>query len=486
MSEDANDIAARDVKGKRKSLSPEPKVSTSNGTSTLSKKQRQNGSNASSSTLGLPLQALPNASRYQRSLMHRDTISFVVLTPYTNFLLTASIDGHVKFWKKQESGIEFVKHYRAHLAPVVGLCCSADGMLAASISTDGTAKVYDVTNFDLINMIKLPFAPRACCWVHKRGRADSVLAISEEGTSKIYLYDGRGGDSPASVIESIHRAPCHLLAYNEPANCVVSADVSGMVEYWTPSEPYEAPKNKGLWEYKSGTDLFDFKKSKSTPTSIVFSQDYSKFVAMSALDRQVRVFQFASGKLLKKYDESLKAATDLQSRTSLVEDDERDAAEIHLDDMEFGRRLATERDLDASALDAVGEAVRASTGGCNANAVFDETGRYIIHGSMLGIKGELDPSYTGGPSMLIQYILSVRDTVLDKVVLLLGKDETMRFLNVSLFQGIARKRVARSIALAASDNPLLAAEKDEPDPTLFCTAFKRARFYMFTRHEPDR
>jgi peptidylprolyl isomerase domain and WD repeat-containing protein 1 len=75
--------------------------------------------------------------------------------------------------------------------------------------------------------------------------------------------------------------------------------------------------------------------------------------------------------------------------------------------------------------------------------------------------------------------------VTDAIDGLLGKDETMRFLNVSLFQGVAKKRVARSIALAASDNPLLAAQKDEPDPTLFCTAFKRARFYMFTRQEPD-
>lgn len=74
----------------------------------------------------------------------------------------------------------------------------------------------------------------------------------------------------------------------------------------------------------------------------------------------------------------------------------------------------------------------------------------------------------------------------DRVEVLLGKDETMRFLHVCLFQGVAKKRTARSIALAASENPLIAAQKDLPDPTLFCTAFKRARFYMFTREEPDR
>jgi peptidylprolyl isomerase domain and WD repeat-containing protein 1 len=372
---------------KRRSVTPEEARRRAAGgeDGKATKRPRTNGADSSTS---LHLAALPNATRYQRSLMHRDTMSYMILTPFTNFLITASIDGHVKFWKKQESGIEFVKHYRAHLAPVVGLCTSADGKLAATISSDGTAKVYDVVNFDLINMITLGFTPRACCWVHKRGRADTILAISEEGSKNIHLFDGQGGGTPMSTIDTIHKSPCHLLTYNEPADCIISADTSGMIEYWTPSEPYELPKNKGLWEFKSRTDLFDFKKSKSTPTSLVFSQDYTKFVTISASDRQVRVYDFASGKMLAKYDESLKAAQEMQARAGSKEGEQvSDAGEVHLDDMEFGRRLATERDLDSSALDAVGEGVRACTGACTANAVFDESGRYITYGSMLGIKG---------------------------------------------------------------------------------------------------
>jgi peptidylprolyl isomerase domain and WD repeat-containing protein 1 len=65
----------------------------------------------------------------------------------TDFLITTSVDGHLKLWKKQEQGIEFVKHYRAHLAPIVGVSASADGQLFASVAEDGTAKVFDVINF---------------------------------------------------------------------------------------------------------------------------------------------------------------------------------------------------------------------------------------------------------------------------------------------------------------------------------------------------
>lgn len=65
----------------------------------------------------------------------------------TDFVITTSVDGHLKLWKKQESGIEFVKHYRAHLTPVVAVSASADGQLFASVSEDGSAKVFDVVNF---------------------------------------------------------------------------------------------------------------------------------------------------------------------------------------------------------------------------------------------------------------------------------------------------------------------------------------------------
>eukprot|EP00731_Ephydatia_muelleri_P002482 Em0001g2482a len=60
------------------------------------------------------LEKLPCAEMYEKSYMHRDIITHVVCTK-SNFVVTASSDGHVKFWKKQEEGIEFVKHFRAHL-----------------------------------------------------------------------------------------------------------------------------------------------------------------------------------------------------------------------------------------------------------------------------------------------------------------------------------------------------------------------------------
>lgn len=60
-----------------------------------------------------------------------------------------------------------------------------------------------------------------------------------------------------------------------------------------------------------------------------------------------------------------------------------------VDDMEFGRRLAVERELEKDmGVSGSGEdVVRAA--GRTMNAVWDESGNFVIYPTMLGIKGTL-------------------------------------------------------------------------------------------------
>ena len=47
----------------------------------------------------------------------------------------------------------------------------------------------------------------------------------------------------------------------------VGEDEDGFVEYWKPAEPFELPKNvPGLWNYKSETYLYEFKKARPSPS----------------------------------------------------------------------------------------------------------------------------------------------------------------------------------------------------------------------------
>lgn len=50
-----------------------------------------------------------------------------------------------------------------------------------------------------------------------------------------------------------------------------------------------------------------------------------------------------------------------------------------------------------------------------------------------------------------------------------------RFLNIALYQGVPKKDPSLGIAPS----------KEEQDPVIFCTAYKRNRFYLFSRREPE-
>lgn len=79
--------------------------------------------------------------------MHKDQLSFVTVTPHTDFLITSSIDGFVKFWKKMAVGVEFVKEFRAHTSEIKSVSVSADGRSFATTGADKTVKIFDVITF---------------------------------------------------------------------------------------------------------------------------------------------------------------------------------------------------------------------------------------------------------------------------------------------------------------------------------------------------
>ncbi len=47
------------------------------------------------------LENLPSGENYEKSFMHRDIVTHVSVTK-SDFIITASQDGHIKFWKKLE------------------------------------------------------------------------------------------------------------------------------------------------------------------------------------------------------------------------------------------------------------------------------------------------------------------------------------------------------------------------------------------------
>ncbi|KAJ1955052.1 Peptidyl-prolyl cis-trans isomerase cyp15, partial [Dipsacomyces acuminosporus] len=377
---------------------------------------------------------------YERSYMHRDVVDHVCVTK-TEFVITSSVDGYVKFWKKQKRGIEFVKGFRAHLGAILAQAASHDGQMFATASSDKQIKVFDVANFDMFGIISAPCIPSAICWVRDPLDQSTCIAVADSESPVVYVFDPYGSPEPKRVIKGIHRQPVKLMAYNHAYGCMVSIDKGGMVEYWAIEEPHGLPPLVDF-ELKSQTDLYEFKKSKCAPNSLELSADFEMFVCTSIGDSTIRVFKFSTGRLYRKYDESAAAGNSIQNNC--------EGGLFKLDDMEFGRRMAVENE------------VVKSPAGAKMNAVFDASGRFLILTSLLGIK--------------------IIKLATNRVVKVLGKPEPHRFISIALFQE-SPDHPASSIDLAASSNPN--AKKGTGDPTLFCTAFKKNRFYMFTREEPD-
>ncbi|ODA79614.1 hypothetical protein RJ55_05208 [Drechmeria coniospora] len=384
--------------------------------------------------------ALPRSARYSRSLMHKEQLLFVTWTPLTDFLITSSVDGVVKFWKKLGQGIEFVKQFQAHDGEIRSVSVSNDGRSFATAGADATVKIFDVVTFDLLSMFTLDHAPKSICWVHQKGVSFPRLAVSEAERPLIHIYDGRGDrEEPMHTIKGLHRSPVHLMAFNDAHDCVVSADEGGMIEYWRPSGAYEKPDN--VYEYKSATNLFDFKKAKSVPSCLAMSPDGSRLATFSFPDRKIRLFDFATAKLHRTYDESLQAVEELQQT----------GAPSHKSDhVELGRRLAQEKEVESLAL-------RSKN-----NIIFDESGNFIVYGSMLGIK--------------------VLNVYTNKVVKVYGKDENLRAVHLGMYQGQPQKKGVISVEMGASSNPLLQ-ESEVRDPILVATAVGKVRFYMFSNDE---
>ena len=107
----------------------------------------------------LYISALPSSPRYSKSLMHKDQLSFVTITPFTDFLVTSSVDGVVKFWKKVAVGIESVKEFRAHVGEIKSVSISQDGRSFATAGVDKTVKIFDVITF---GMVRGTFAKIVC------------------------------------------------------------------------------------------------------------------------------------------------------------------------------------------------------------------------------------------------------------------------------------------------------------------------------------
>ncbi len=209
------------------------------------------------------------------------------------------------------------------------------------------------------------------------------------------------------------------------------------------------PSEAVTFKHKIETGLYEMAKAKAAPVTMSFSTDGQSFVVTGS-DQKIRVFRFATGKLRRIYDE----------RLSVFESAQRDGT-LGLDSIDFSRRNAVEREMQ-SLVGQINE-----TAPCN--AVFDESGNFLIYSTLAGIK--------------------VVNIATNKLARVLGKTEASeRFTCISIFQGSLKVDSQYALATGGSSAATKAQDsksgKAISDPTVFAASFRSKRFYLFTTREP--
>lgn len=449
---------------------------------------------------------VPASAHYHVSWMHAETITCMVHSKKHGYVISGSYDGIVKFWKRLEVNnddalaedknakpcLEFVKSFTAHSLSVTALAVDWEGDTCCSVGYDGLIKLYDISTFDATGMIRTPANSQrlgtSCIFFKASNYATEVLAVSSAESGDIYIYSPYSFELLQTV--TIHgKSQVTCLAYNHIHDCVVSTDCRGTIELWdcrgitlvdgddgdSGTVPFRVgqpvSKDNGVhYDSKMDTQLYDLIKKKVFAIAICIHPT-GKYIGIYTSDQKVKVFDHEKGITVVSFDERSKVYDKVFSKSP-----------FHLDEIEYGKRAATERDISSSSyifssgLPIINDLSNAPP--LRVTIDFDPSGRYLLIPTMMGIK--------------------VIDWKHAKLACLIGKADAsqLRFTSFCLCPGeakvnrqmqLARKSSTRTSsaveeAVNAGDDGALT--KIRSDALLICTAYEQRRLYVFSHLDP--
>ena len=442
--------------------------------------------------------------------------------------------------------LEFVKSYSSHVGPLLALCTSQpNGDSAVSIGWDGVIKFYDVGTFDVSGMIRTnnnksqskkyrlgrhavlmereemillvsTRAPTREEWKEEELEKERMKQLklqqqqqnddssdddddgprpapATEPTKKakkeddttnqwvsegaILLFSGANLSAEPLRVINYHASCVTSLAYHSTKQWVVSSDVAGVLEVWNvPSSSSDTGESVGQLPFQSkfDTDLYALMKKKTYAIDIAVTD---KHFAVYCSDRKIRLFSFTDGcKLVCLYDERLKVYDKMLSTSSSA---------MGIDNIEYGKRAALEREMEDSYLLSGGVAsntvtkksistVNSTSEGSNHQhfrLTFDNTGNHLLLPTIVGIK-----------------VINIQT---HRVVATVGKGDAsaFRFIDISLCPGDAKVdqqlQLARMGGSSATVSHQSGSGNAPPnDSLLVALAYDKRRFMVFTHNDP--
>lgn len=370
--------------------------------------------------------------------MHKAALTHVATSATT--IIAAAHDGTVTFWSRDTAStavLHFIKSFRAHTGPLSALYLHPDSdTLVTTSQADNSVKLFSISTFDMRDFRVLPFTPASSLCVIRSTPHHDFIIIPLQSRPAVAIFPLRDIATKHTVLTLPHTAHLTHIAHNRSFQALISIDAASVIQYWrlpTPLPSDEAAVSTHIpqlsFRSKLTTNLFDLARHKTSATALTVSNDGLSF-AVAATDRLIRLFQFRTGKLLAVLDESLPAITSAASLQS-----------SHLSEIpsqEFGRRMARERQVDAHPKTLA-----------QANLVFDESARFLVYTTVVGVK------IVHIPTASVSAVLGIRESA-------------ERFLSIAICDTVI-----------TDTGELL-------PPLLVASSFDSQRIFLFSAGEPTK
>ena len=455
---------------------------------------------------------IPLSEHYHVSWMHAAVVTSAVTSLKHGYVITASADGIVKFWKRlQVDGpdaasadqgppcLEFVKSFTAHAGSVLSLAMDEEesgGDMCCSVGADGLLKFYEVSTFDALTMIVTgKQLGAASCWLREPTSSVKIFCVSAADSGSLYLY----AVEALTLLQTLtlHGGNCVTCLLSLPQkNCVLSTDSKGIIELWSTfnvstsaGKEIEQEENTATtdgtttssiehlrvggpctsrngvdFSSKMDTDLYALLRKKTHCLAATATPLGSHFALYSA-DHKIRIFDFKTGKVVVTFDERLDKVYDRAFST------------FGLDSIEYGRRAALEREMIqestvfSAGLPSQAKSSLASIVPQRLSIQFDLSGRYLLVPTLVGIK--------------------VIDWLRHKLVKVIGKADAsqLRFCSICLAPGDAKVNRQMQLARKASTKTSADAEANGSadgvnDALLIALAYNKRRVFVFSHIDP--